>query len=306
MKVYVVIVSYNGMKWIDECLSSLYRSNIHLQIVVVDNASTDGTPNYIKEKFDNVHLIVESKNIGFGKANNIGLKMALKGKCDFVFLLNQDVFVEPETIEILIRASTSNSEFGVISPLHLNGAGNHLDTSFLYYLKYGGNNEFLTDSILNKDKKELYEFKMINAAAWLLPVETLKTVGGFNPIFFLYGEDDNYCQRLFYHGLKIGMSPYTRIRHDSENNIHAEIVKGSNRDYDIFLNRIKIKYANVNTDDYKQLKLLKYYQIKKAFKSLLKGNIEEFQINMKKIRLIKNLDFTLDVSEGRKKQTSFL
>lgn len=306
MKVYVIIVSYNGMKWIDECLSSLFRSNIDLQIIVVDNASTDGTPNFIREKFGKVQLIVESKNIGFGKANNIGLKMALTGKCDFVFLLNQDVFIEPETIEILIETSKRNPEFGIISPLHLNGAGNYLDTSFLYYLKNVANSDFLNDFILNRDKKELYEFRMINAAAWLLPVDTLKTVGGFNPIFFLYGEDDNYCQRLYYHGLKIGVSPYTMIRHDSENNIHSEIVKGSKRDYDIYLNRIKIKYANVNTDDYKKLKQLKYYQIKKALRSLLIGNIEEFQININKIRLIRNLDFNFDVSEGRKRKANFL
>jgi GT2 family glycosyltransferase len=306
MKVYVIIVSYNGMKWIDQCLSSLLKSNIDIQIIVVDNASTDRTPAFIKENYKTVVLLEQSKNIGFGKANNIGLKMALEGKCDFSFLLNQDAFVAPETIEILIKASEKNPEFGIISPIHLNGAGTYLDTSFLYYIKNGGNSDFLNDSILNKDKQDLYDYRMINAAAWLLPVGTLKTVGGFSPIFFLYGEDDNYCQRVYYHGLKIGISPSTMIRHDSENNIHAEIVKGSKRYYDIFLNRIKIKYANVNTNDYKQLNMLKNYQLKKAVKSLLKGNVEDFQINMKKRRLIKDLDFTLDIVEGRKKKANYL
>lgn len=306
MKVYVIIVSYNGMKWIDQCLSSLLNSNIDIQIIVVDNASKDRTPDFIKENYKNVVLLEQSKNIGFGKANNIGLKMALEEKCDFAFLLNQDAFVERETIEILIKASNKNPEFGILSPIHLNGDGTYLDKSFLYYMKNGGSSDFLNDSILNENKRDLYDYRMVNAAAWLLPAETLKTVGGFNPMFFLYGEDDNYCQRVHYHGLKIGISPSTIIRHDSENNIHEEIVLGSKRYYDIFLNRIKIKYANVNTDEFKQLKMLKHHQFKKAVKSLLKGNVEEFIINMKKRELIKDLDFTLDIVEGRKKKATYL
>lgn len=306
MKVYVIIVSYNGMKWIRQCLSSLVKSTIDIQIVVVDNASTDGTQDFIRENHTNVVLLEQSENIGFGLANNIGLKKALEWNCDFVFLLNQDAFVEPETIGILIQASIKNPEFGIISPIHLNEKGTYLDTSFMYYLKNGGNGDFLNDSILNRNKKDLYEYSMINAAAWLLPVNTLKIVGGFSPLFFLYGEDDNYCQRVHYHGLKIGISPPASIRHDSENNIHEEIVKGSKRYYDIFLNRIKITYANVNTDDYKQLNRLKHHQLKKAVKALLKGNVEDFKINMTKRRLIKDLDFTLDIVEGRKRKANYL
>lgn len=306
MKVYVIVVTYNGKKWIQKCLDSLYTSEIQPEIIVVDNASDDGTETLIKEDFPKVILIELKENIGFGRANNVGLSQALKNQCDYVFLMNQDVQVFPQTIGRLLEVSRNNENYGIISPVHLDGLGRKLDQSFIYYLKKSNKNKLLSDLLIRNDLEELYDFEMINAAAWLLPVKTLKVVGGFNPMFFLYGEDDNYCQRVLYHGLKIGVVPNSFILHDSENNNLIQPAKGSSKYYQKFLTNIKVQYGNINKEVFYNLSGLKNYYYIKAFKSLIKLQLKDFQINRTKGKLVGELDFKKDIAEGRKKKSCFL
>ena len=89
MKVFVIIVSYNGMKWIDKCLNSVLNQG---EVVVVDNNSCDGTVDYIRMNFSLVKILSQTTNYGFGTANNIGISYAMKKGADAVFLLNQDAF----------------------------------------------------------------------------------------------------------------------------------------------------------------------------------------------------------------------
>jgi len=101
--IYVVIVTYNGMQWIDKCLDSLIHSSIPLNIIIIDNLSTDGTVDFIKHKYPTVELVETGKNLGFGKANNIGITHAVKQNADYVFLLNQDAWVGLNTIDELVK-----------------------------------------------------------------------------------------------------------------------------------------------------------------------------------------------------------
>ena len=121
-KVFSIIVTYNGMQWIEKCISSIMQSSIQSDIIAIDNKSTDGIPDYIAEKHKRVHLIRSEKNPGFAKANNIGIRYAYDLGADYVFLLNQDAWVENETIASLIKTFTENGNDGIASPIHLNGS----------------------------------------------------------------------------------------------------------------------------------------------------------------------------------------
>lgn len=294
------------MKWIEQCIRSILKTNLDINLIVIDNASQDGTVDFVRNNFESVLVLEQAKNIGFGRANNIGLTYALEQKCDYVFLLNQDAFVEPDTIRKLIEVSQNNPEFGILSPLHLNSLGTGLDESFHYYIKNAGGDEFVEDCILNKGQKEIYELKMVNAAAWLLPAKTLKTVGGFSPLFFLYGEDDNYCQRAFYHNLKIGFTSKSSIRHDSNNNYSGEFDRSNSRYLQKFSNRLKIKYGNVNTDEYKSFPDLKFYYLKKALFSFFKMDIKNYKLYIKKSMIVANLDLKNNVLKERKARSNYL
>lgn len=118
-KVCVVIVSYNFEPWIDKCLPSVLASSIPTTIMVIDNYSSDNTVARIQQDYPQVLLIENKENLGFGKANNVGLTYALKNNYNYAFLLNQDAWIEKQMLEKLIVASEANPNFGIISPVHL-------------------------------------------------------------------------------------------------------------------------------------------------------------------------------------------
>jgi len=212
MKIFTVVVTFNGIRWIDKCIKSLQHSSVMSEIIVVDNKSADGTAEYLGQ-CQGIALIENENNVGFGPANNIGIKYALERDADFVFLLNQDAWVNFDTLENLVNASIQNSEFGIISPVHLNGSGTNLDLKFSDYVSERCCSGFLSDFVLKNDEKHLYPVPFVNAAAWLLPAATIKKIGGFNEAFFMYGEDEDYCSRALYHQFKIGVLKDAVIYH---------------------------------------------------------------------------------------------
>lgn len=196
-------MTYNGEKWIEKCLISLKNSEYQLQILVVDNLSTDSTISIIK-KFEDVKIIKNNENLGFGQANNIGIKFALKNNADYVFLLNQDTWVFEKTISNLITVADKHPEFGILSPIHLSPDSINLDEKFKVYYNRG------FESI----EKNIVLVPFVNAAAWLISKSCLVKVGFFEPLFAHYGEDNEFCRRALYHNFKIGIVKNAKICHD--------------------------------------------------------------------------------------------
>jgi N-acetylglucosaminyl-diphospho-decaprenol L-rhamnosyltransferase len=212
--VYCIIVTHNGSKWIEKCLSSLNNSSIKTKVIVIDNLSTDNTVELVKENFPECTLIETGANLGFGSANNIGLSIALKEGADYVFLLNQDAWIESDTIDKLILAHRKNEAFDIISPFHLNGNGDRLDFLFSVFIEPRKCPDLYSDIYCNSVENKIYEVEFVNASAWLLTRKCISTIGGFSPVFYHYGEDNNYCIRANYHNVKIGIYPYSQIFHD--------------------------------------------------------------------------------------------
>lgn len=213
-KIFAIVVTYNGIAWIESCLNSLQSSSYPLDIIVIDNNSTDQTCDVVKTKFPNTLLYENAENIGFGQANNEGLKAALNLGGDYFFLLNQDAYIEADTIEKLIFVMERYPAYGIISPLHFEGTGVEADAGFRQCLinDYGR----LADDLFSNNQMDVYPSRFINAAAWMMNKKCLEVVGGFSPLFYHYGEDREYAQRLTYYGLKLGFTTCTKIRHDRE------------------------------------------------------------------------------------------
>lgn len=216
-KVFVIIVTYNGKQWYDRCFGSLRASEMPVNVVVIDNASSDDTVSYIQTNFPEIHIITSEINLGFGQGNNRGIRYAMDHGADYVFLLNQDAWIEPNTLTGLVEVYKKNTEYGILSPMHLDAHKSCIEKGLLVFLTYHEhiNLELISDFYMGL-KKEVYDVREVNAAAWLLPRRTLETVGGFDPIFFHYAEDDNYLSRVLYHELKIGLVPLVTICHDTE------------------------------------------------------------------------------------------
>lgn len=133
MNVLVIIVSYNFMPWIDRCLDSLRQSQLKADVMVIDNASADATVDTVRKRYPEVKLVVNKANLGFGRANNIGMKYALDHGYDGVLLLNEDAWVNPDVIGHLSSLAVRHPEYGILSPVHLTGSGKTLEHGFATY-----------------------------------------------------------------------------------------------------------------------------------------------------------------------------
>jgi len=263
LRLFVVIVTYKGKQWYDRCFTSLRESTIPVQTVAVDNASNDGTAEYIREHYPEIILIENKENLGFGRANNMGMRYALDKWCDYVFLLNQDAWVEKDTFEKLVTLHLKHPEYGILSPMHLNATKTGIEKGLINYL----DDRKITDKALFEDLyfgrlKEVYDTKYVNAAAWLMPRKTLETVGGFDPIFSHYGEDDNYLNRVKYHKMKIGICPLCVAVHDTERRIEFSGKKVQTND-SVLLAEVTDINVQVNVGG------LCFYHFRKALSKLL-------------------------------------
>ena len=208
MKVLVIIVSYNFEPWLERCLGSLRHSFYPVDTVVIDNGSTDQTIQRIRKDYPETRLLPQNKNLGFGRANNIGMQIALTEGYDFVFLLNQDAWIDSNTIGKLVELSQSHPQYGILSPVHLTGKGDKPDPGFGYYAQI--------QQLDQLSDKNILPIPFANAALWMIPVSVLKKVGGFSPLFYHYGEDKDFVNRLTYHDYQVGYSPRVFGNHDRE------------------------------------------------------------------------------------------
>lgn len=202
-KVLVIIVTYNAHDWIRQCLNSIDMERY--DAFVVDNASSDDTLQILQAEYPKAIVRAMDKNLGFGQANNIGLRYALDNGYDYVFLLNQDAWLLPDTIEKLIGAQKQNPEYWVLSPLQMNTEQCGVERIFNTYV-----NKFNVD--LNS--LTIQEVEFCNAALWLLTINCVTIVGGFDPIFPHYGEDTDFLQRVTYYKGKIGVLPSVIAYHE--------------------------------------------------------------------------------------------
>lgn len=290
MNIFAIVVTYNATQWIDKCFHSLTSSSIPLQILVVDNSSTDNTPDKIREKYPEVEIKLLSENTGFAKANNIGIKHALEHNAEYVFLLNQDAWIEKNTIDVLLNTFATEKKAGVVSPVHLNGVSSALDKKFASYVP----KSLISDIYFNK-LKDLYSVSFVNAAAWLISSECIKKVGGFDTSLFVhYGEDDNYCQRVLFHGFKVFVNTGCTICHDRENrteNYESLIWENVNKNLDK-----KVFLGNINKDFNKE-KLIKFVRRKKV-KYLIKLQLS----NMKDLEKERKLLYSISKSRSINKK----
>ncbi|KIC92316.1 glycosyltransferase family 2 protein [Flavihumibacter sp. ZG627] len=276
-RVFVIVVTYNGMQWIDKCLSSLENSLIPVDIIVIDNHSFDQTCQYIEENYPAVRLIKSEKNLGFGQANNIGMSMAMEEKAELVFLLNQDAWIAPDTIKLLCKSLELHSEFGIMSPYHFNGNGTATDTNFKSYI----------DRYSREYSEGIYETSFVNAAAWMLTADCIRKTGEFDPIFFHYGEDWNYAQRVIYNNYKIGICTDAVIWHDRVQDVKAELSKQQKTDR--IFTQFLVYACDVNRDGWIRFCTRRIARhMVASFQAIITGRKEDYYINLnlaKKIAL---------------------
>ena len=215
--ILTIVVTYNGMKWIDRCLGSVRASVVPSDIFVVDNGSDDGTPDWIREHYPEAVISENRENLGFGAANNLGIRQALRMGYRFVYLLNQDAWVFPETFGTLVRAFEEDGRtglegvrkavgkpVGILSPVQMEAGQERMDAQFR---KHCG-------KLLEESSEETVRVPFVMAAHWMLSRECIEAVGCFSPAFPHYGEDVDYIHRAAYKGFAAAVVKTASAVHD--------------------------------------------------------------------------------------------
>jgi len=242
--VSVIIVNWNGEKHLSYCLPSLEKIDYSsFEIIVVDNGSTDDSVKYVETHFPKIKIIQNKKNLGFAKANNIGLKKA-KGEC--ILFLNSDTKVTPNFLTRLIKVMEKDKKIGVVQPKivfmdsgKLQAGGAFLtNTGFLYHFGYGRNPD-------EKKYNQQTEILSANGSCMLAKREAIEKVGLFDPDFFCYFEETDFCWRAWLAGYKIVYVPDSVICHKGAQT--AKRLKSNFINYHSFKNRIASLIKNLGS-----------------------------------------------------------
>ncbi len=225
-KLSIIIVNYNVKEFILNLLQSISSAakDLSYQVLIVDNASDDGSVEVIKEKFPSVNLIVNTKNVGFGKANNQALA---KAKGDYILLLNPDTIVKEDTFENLFKFFEANADAGMATCKVLNPDGTlqlacrrSFPGPWTSFTKVTGlsslfpnNKLFAKYNLTYLDENQSYEVDAISGSFMMMRKEVYEKVGGFDPEFFMYGEDLDLCYRIQKSGYKVYYVHTTEIIH---------------------------------------------------------------------------------------------
>jgi len=281
-----IVVTFNGEDWVDYCFSSLMRSNYPIDIFCVDNNSSDKTVELIRRKYKEVNLFESKTNLGFGKANNIGLKKCIDDSYDYAFLLNQDACIDEGTIKKLIDMQIIHSEYGILSPIHRSMKNNSLDFNFSHYLNSYNTKSIVEDFILGNEIKDIYQTNFVNAAIWLISKKCVTTLKGFDPDFPHYGEDKEYIFRAIKNNFKVGIVPNALGNHARYKVKKIKV----NEDFSNIINREYVKLLFEYKKNPSSMLSKKFYFFRRMiislFDSLLMVDLKMFRVNFSVYRKI--------------------
>ncbi len=225
----IIIVNYNVKEFLQNLIYSIQKAacNIITEIIIVDNHSEDGSVDFIREKFlplGGIKLIVNKQNLGFSKANNIGLSEA---KGEYLLLLNPDAVVSEDTFQKMIDFFKSNPGVGLAGCKILNPNGTFepacrrsFPGPWTAFCKVTGLSSLFPKSRLFArynltylNENETYEVDAVSGSFMMLTREAYEKVGGLDEEFFMYGEDLDLCYRIQNAGLKVFYVHSTQIIH---------------------------------------------------------------------------------------------
>jgi GT2 family glycosyltransferase len=225
LDVSVIIVSWNAKEFLMRCLASLYSDEVRRakEIIVVDNCSTDGSPEAVESRYPAVRLIRNSENLGFAKANNVGVKCC-NGR--YVCFINSDAEVIGDCLGQLVDYCDTHRDVGMVGPRVTGRDGNVQRTcrgfptvwntlcSALALDRFFPKVRIFTGySLAHWPQEDLREVDILGGCFWLARREAIDVVGLLDEQFFIYGEDMDWCKRFWAKGLKLVFVPDARAIH---------------------------------------------------------------------------------------------
>jgi GT2 family glycosyltransferase len=202
--VSIIIVNFNGIKYLEKCLGSILKINYqNYEIIVIDNHSTDGSIDLIKQKYPQVKLVELEKNYGFAEPNNIAAKIAMG---QYLHFLNNDTEVTPNFLDELIKTMKQDSDIAILQSMLLHpddtvdSGGDYADTLGRAYSS-------------KKRPEEIQSILSARGASMMVRKDIFWKLGGFDQEFFATFEDVDIGWRAWISGYKVAIVPKSIVYH---------------------------------------------------------------------------------------------
>lgn len=245
MKVCAVVLCYNGIELTRECIQTLEAQEYPiLSVIAVDNASTDQTVEILRQEFPNIHIIENGENLGYVGGNNVGIRAGLEQQADCIFLVNNDTRLDPGCVSALVQGLEVDPKIGVIGPMVytwdnwkvISSAGGKVIWEIADSANVGAGEE-------DYGQYPSRAVDFINGCGMMVRREVIEQVGMLDPLFFMYWEETDWCQRAAEAGWSIYFHRAARMQHKAA--IHSEELSPTTLYYTL---RNRILFFNRHAD----------------------------------------------------------
>ena len=282
-KVGIVLVNYNGLKFQQQCLDTLKKiSYDNYEIIVVDNGSTDGSVEVVKENFKDVVILETGKNNGFARGCNIGIKYAIDNACEYILLLNNDTEVDKEFLSNMMDVAEKDSKNIVTCKMY------YYNPSDIIWSAGGAIkwNKGITYHF-GEDKPDTYEtekgkyVEFTPGCCILAYKDAFKDIGYLDEKYFMYYEDTDFCVRAKLNNYKIWYEPTSKLYHKVSSSSGGEYSKLSV----YYQNRNRLYFINKHIRN-KFYPLAYFYLTRfiKCIQYIIKGRIDLIKVTYKAVK----------------------
>jgi GT2 family glycosyltransferase len=211
-----VVLNWNRPEDTLACLRSLAEATYPaLEVILVDNSSTDESVAVVRNSFPDVTVLVNQRNLGYAAGNNVGIGHALEAGAAYVLIINNDAMVEGEAISELVKAAERHPRSGAMVPkIVYSSDPDRIWSTGARWVRFPPRVKLVgLDQVDGPQFDEPRELKYATGCAWLLSRKALEAVGGFDPAYFMYQEDYDFSYRLRAAGFGLRYVPTARVRH---------------------------------------------------------------------------------------------
>jgi GT2 family glycosyltransferase len=190
-KIYLCMLNWNGKQHLEYAIQSILSTEYPTyELVIVDNASTDGSVAYVEQTFPQIKIILNQKNLGWAGGNNVGIRDALQRGFDWIVLINNDILIDPRWLREAVRAAASDRMIGLVG-FNVFGEFKKIPQEDFY----AAQRAFC--------KLEIFDTQIIAGCALMVKAEVFENIGFIDEVYFIYGEEDDFEHRAVSTGYRM-------------------------------------------------------------------------------------------------------